>query len=279
LDPIFTTLIEADVLFRLSQTKSVKLVDCRFDLDHPGAGFESYKRGHISGSVYAHLENDLSDLDIKGAGRHPLPSPERLRKVFTQLGIGSADQVVAYDQNHGAFAARLWWLLRYMGHRKVAVLNGGMDEWCRHRFPTVSGVDSVRSDPFQGAPKFSAVVSREAVMEAPLIVDSRDPIRFRGEEELRDPRAGHIPGAINYYFFENLDENKRFLSKSELKERFQQVLGQSSPSSVVFYCGSGVTACHNLLAMVHAGLTCGKLFPGSWSEWSSQSELPVAIGA
>ncbi len=163
-----------------------------------------------------------------------------------------------------------------MGHRKVAVLNGGMDRWIHLRCPTASGVESHKSDPFQGAPKALSMIERDEVLKAPLIVDSREPDRYAGLFEKRDPKAGHIPGAKNRYFLENLDENMLFRERAELKEQFSALVGDVNPKEVVFYCGSGVMACHNILAMEHAGLGKARLYAGSWSDWSRQPDLPIA---
>lgn len=235
----------------------------------------AYQQAHIPGAVYADLEEDLSDMAILAAGRHPLPSPPKMVALFERLGISNHNQVLAYDDAGGAYAARLWWMLGYMGHQAVAVLDGGWSAWLAAGLPVISGVELNPAGQFNGTPQPGWIVTAEELTQAPLVVDSREESRYRGDIEPIDPVAGHIPGAINYCYRQNVDEIGRFRPESQIRQQLQAILGQTPSEQTVFYCGSGVTACHNLLAQVYAGLPQGRLYPGSWSEWSSKG-LPVA---
>jgi thiosulfate/3-mercaptopyruvate sulfurtransferase len=273
----FTTLISIDQL--AVDTKCV-IVDCRFDLGNPDWGREAYAAGHIPRAVYAHLDADLSGVKTGANGRHPLPSPEAVRATFSRLGIGSGVQVVAYDEGSGMYASRLWWLLRWMGHNAVAVLDGGFAKWTSENRPTTSGDEHNAPREFVGEPRNDMTVDAETVARLGAdprwtIVDARAPERYRGEVEPLDRVAGHIPSAVNHFFKKNLDERGEFRSPDELRRMFDEVTGAVPPDQVVCYCGSGVTACHNLLALEHAGLPGSKLYPGSWSEWSSDESRPV----
>jgi len=282
------------------------ILDCRFDLARPDWGAGAYAAGHVPNALYAHLDRDLSGPVTPKSGRHPLPSVERLAETFGRWGIDDTVQVVAYDQGNGAYAARLWWLLRWAGHRKVAVLNGGFAAWQQAGLPTdtAPGVRSPRV--FSPRLEANAVVSTAELERlladgafdsgAPtgtpagkstrqsLLVDARGADRFAGENETIDPVAGHIPGARNYPFLRNVDASGRFLAVAELQERWQATLREGASSGVpaeqmIAMCGSGVTACHNLLALEIAGLTGARLYAGSWSEWIRDATRPVARGA
>ena len=258
----------------------IRIVDCRFDLADPARGAAAYAVAHIPGAVYAHLDRDLSGPPLDDAGRHPLPRPAQLAEVFGRLGIASGQQVVCYDDMGGALAAaRLWWLLRYMGHTAVAVLDGGWQAWLAAGGPQEAGSPAAASTRFEGSARSA---QRVLLAEVPALrghlVDARDPARFRGEVEPIDPRAGHIPGAANHPFRRNLDAAGCFLSPAALREAFTQSLGTLPTASTVHYCGSGVSACHNVLAQVHAGLPEPRLYAGSWSEWCRDPARAAATG-
>jgi thiosulfate/3-mercaptopyruvate sulfurtransferase len=254
------------------------VVDCRFDLADPEAGGRAYRHRHIAGAAYAHLDRDLCGAPVITRGRHPLPTAEALQATLGRLGIDDSRQVVAYDDTGGAMAARLWWLLRYMGHGAVALLDGGWDAWEAAGLPTATGEERTAARVFLGAPRTEWLVRIDHVSDAPLLIDSRDPARYRGDVEPLDPVAGHIPGAVNYCWKENLDGQGRFLGPATLRARIDRLLAGTPSREAVFYCGSGVTACHNLVAVVHAGLPAARLYAGSWSEWCTDPGRPVARG-
>jgi thiosulfate/3-mercaptopyruvate sulfurtransferase len=214
-------------------------------------------------------------------GRHPLPDPERFARRVGELGIGNSSQVVAYDASGGYYAARMWWMLSWLGHESAAVLDGGWDAWLKAQHPITDRLPVIEAAQFTMRVRNEAVVDAGFVIASlgkpgPLLVDARSPDRFRGENETLDPVAGHIPGAANRFFKLNLETDGRFKPATTLKREFSALLGNNSPRDVAHYCGSGVTACHNLLAMEIAGLTGSRLYPGSWSEWCSDHSRPVA---
>ena len=280
----FSTLIDPATLAGLLHRPDIVIVDCRFDLLNPSWGESEYLASHVPGAVYANLNLDLSGPENGTNGRHPLPDAKTFAATAGRLGIGNGIQVVTYDQGAGSYAARLWWMLRWMGHREVAVLDGGYAAWLAEGRPTRSGVEAVTTRSFTGHPQSellvdAAVVGRVARgAEQGCLVDARAPERYRGEVETIDKAAGHIPGALNHYFMNNLAPSGRFLPPDALRENLHTAIGGASPSDVIAYCGSGVTACHNLLALEHAGLTGARLYPGSWSEWSSDPDRPIATG-
>jgi thiosulfate/3-mercaptopyruvate sulfurtransferase len=274
--PMHQTLIDRDVLKQRIGDPGWVIVDCRFDLADPNRGEREYLEGHIPGAVYAHLDRDLSGPPVICGGRHPLPAPDALNQLFSRLGIDGGKQVVAYDNAGGSLAAaRLWWLLRYMGHEAVVVLDGGWGAW---REGVKSGEETNSPAAFRGQPNDSWIVKADAVSKVQLLIDSRDPARYRGEVEPIDPKAGHIPCAVNHFWKLNLGADGRFLSPAQLRENFRGVFRNMKPDDAVFYCGSGVTACHNLLAVAHAGFSMPRLYAGSWSEWCSDPSRPVATG-
>jgi thiosulfate/3-mercaptopyruvate sulfurtransferase len=275
---MYKTLIDAQTVAKHVDDPSWVMVDCRFDLDDTEAGWEAYEAGHIPGAVYAHLDEDLSGPPLTDQGRHPLPSPAALTQLFGRLGIDETKQVVVYDNANGVFASRLWWMLRYMGHEAVAVLDGGWAAWQAAALPTTAGVQENTTTIFTGAPRREWLVTIDEVASLPLLVDARSPERYAGAEEPLDPRPGHIPGAVNFFFGDAWGENGRYLPASELKARLEAMLSDTPAPEVTFYCGSGVSACVNLLALAHAGLGNGRLYVGSWSEWSGDPERPAAIG-
>ncbi|MDX2303843.1 MAG: sulfurtransferase [Microscillaceae bacterium] len=282
---MFKSLISLEDLHELiSEDHALVLVDCRFSLLDTEAGRKAYHISHIPGAIYAHLDEDLSGEIIPGeTGRHPLPSVDKLKDVFSFWGIKPRTQVIAYDDRAGATASRLWFLLRYMGHEAVAVLDGGWAAWLAAGQPVSAEIAQPEKSDFQPKPRPELIVDAQFVENILqkgdyILLDAREGVRFRGEVEPIDPIAGHIAGACSLPFAENLDENGKFLNPDQLKARFEQLLKAQAAENSISYCGSGVTACHNLLAMYHAGLGEGKLYPGSWSEWITKKERPIALG-
>ena len=269
---------------QLGDSKLV-VVDCRFDLTRPAWGESAYVEAHIPAARYAHLDRDLAGPVGPTTGRHPLPAPEALAERASAWGIDGATRVVAYDQNNGAFAARLWWLLRWLGHAQVAVLDGGFAAWQSARLPVESGTPPTArraAGAFMPRADRALWLSVEEVVSArergdPL-VDARAADRFAGENESIDPVSGHVPGAHSHPFAHNLDASGRFLEPAALRARWMTTLAGRPPSSVIAMCGSGVTACHNLLALEHAGLAGARLYAGSWSEWIRDPQRPIARG-
>src|SRR5882724_4279853 len=247
-------LIETDELAARLGDESLVLIDCRFDLARPAWGEAAYREGHIAGALYANLDRDLSSPITPLTGRHPLPDPAILAQTFSRWGIDSSVDVVAYDQNTGAFAARAWWLLRWLGHSRVGVLNGGMAAWQAAGLPVRTGVESrapgiFKAHPALEAPLETMEVSQRLDAAAILLVDARAPERFLGQSEPIDSVAGHIPGAQNHPLTDNLEASGKFLPPEELRQRWLRTLNGHDPALLVSMCGSGVTACHNLLAL------------------------------
>jgi thiosulfate/3-mercaptopyruvate sulfurtransferase len=259
------------------------IVDCRYDLQNESLGREHYRAAHIPGAVYASLGEDLAGPRTGTNGRHPLPSIEALAATFGRLGISRDVQVVVYDQDTGMYASRLWWLLRYLGHDAVALLDGGWAKWTREGRPTKSGEEHPTSTAFTADPHREMQLSVEQVSArlgdpSMLLVDARAPERFEGRTEPIDRLPGHIPGAVSHFFKINLAEDGTMLPPDRLRRAFDDVLRGHEPSKAVMYCGSGVTACQNLLAMEHAGLPGARLYVGSWSEWSADPSRPIEKG-
>lgn len=278
----FTTLLAPADLRPFLDDPDWAVIDCRFALDDPARGRLAYLDAHLPGALYAHLDDDLSGTVVPGrTGRHPLPAIEAFTATLTAWGIDDRVQVVAYDDAGGAFAARLWWMLRWLGHDAVAVLDGGWPRWVRAGYPTESGHAVRAPRPFAPRPRASMTVDADAVRRlhhepSARLLDARAAARYRGEVEPIDPVAGHIPGALSAPYAENLDAEGCFLPPPVLRRRFDALLGDAAPEDVVSYCGSGVTAAHNLLALAHAGLDGARLYPGSWSEWITDPKRPVA---
>lgn len=268
----FTTLISAAELRTLADPL---ILDCSFDLADTSAGERAYAAGHIPGALYLHLDRDLcgpkTGADGVFRGRHPLPDREAFAALLRRLGLRAGRQVVAYDRQGGMYAARLWWMLRWMGHAEVAVLDGAWDGKLVADLPT-----AVPSAWQPGAPLVDQIDAPGLLKQLGRVrlIDARAPERFRGEVEPLDKAAGHIPGASNRFFKDNLAPDGRFKPAAQLRAEWQPLAG----GPVVHQCGSGVTACHNLLAMAHAGLEAGQLYVGSWSEWSSDPAHPIATG-
>lgn len=258
-----------------------RVFDCRHDLKNTEYGRQAYSRGHIPGAQFLHLDEDLSGTKTGRNGRHPLPEVAAFAARMSACGVDAGTQVVAYDNEGGIFASRLWWMLRWLGHDKVAVLDGGLAGWKRSKRALEEAVPVVAPRNFVAQPRELAVDTAEVVAglgsRSALILDARSPERFRGENETLDPVGGHIPGAVNRFYFENLDDaGCYFKPAAELRAEFAAVLDGKPASAVIQQCGSGVTACHNLLAMEVAGLSGSKLYPGSWSEWCADPARPVA---
>ncbi|MDX1413080.1 MAG: sulfurtransferase [Candidatus Promineifilaceae bacterium] len=274
----YSAVIDCKTLFNRMEQQNWVIVDCRYSLADTTYGFQSYQTAHIPGAVYAHLDQDLCGPPLTDHGRHPLPSTEAMSALFGRLGIGNEVQVVVYDDANGSFASRLWWMLRYMGHASVAVLDGGWQAWQRAGYPTRSGLEKNELVKFVGTSRREKLVLIDEIADLPMLIDSRAPERHRGEIEALDPQAGHIPGSANYFYQNNWDSNGLFLSPEVLKARFIRLFGSNDSEQVTFYCGSGVTACVNLVAVEHAGLGSANLYVGSWSEWCRDPERPIATG-
>jgi thiosulfate/3-mercaptopyruvate sulfurtransferase len=297
----FKTLIDAASLGTLLGAPrpafSLVVLDCRFDLAAPEAGGRAYLAGHIPSARYVDLNRDLSDPVSAGSGRHPLPAPPRLAARFRALGIREHSQVVVYDEANGSFAARAWWLLRWLGQFRAAVLDGGLQAWRAAGGSLESGGSLAGGSPAAGPPDASlsdppgpvprvdprAVVTSAELLDIleggrHLLVDARAAERFAGAVEPIDPVAGHVPGAVNQPFSANLAADGRFLPAPELERRWRERLNGVPPADTIAMCGSGVTACHNLLAMEIAGLRGARLYAGSWSEWIRDPRRPVARG-
>jgi thiosulfate/3-mercaptopyruvate sulfurtransferase len=278
----YTTLVSVQELAAHSRGAGWIVCDCRHDLTDYEAGRKAYAESHIPGARFLHLDEDLSGPKTGLNGRHPLPHPITLTLRLGALGIDNATQVVAYDASGGVYAARLWWMLRWVGHERVAVLDGGWRAWLDASHPVTADVPEPRPTTFNPNLKpdrGTDVRYLTAHLKELLVVDARSPDRFRGENETLDPVAGHIPGAVNRFYKLNLGGDGRFRDTAELKRDFAQLIGSRSPARVVHQCGSGVTACHNVLAMEVAGLSGSILYPGSWSEWCADPARPVATGA
>lgn len=276
----FSAVISSDELAALLFDPQLRVVDCRASLQNPAAGREAYAKAHVPGASFADLLDDLSGPIVAGqTGRHPLPSIESLVARLQSWGIGAQSQVVVYDDAGGAFAARLWWMLRWLGHDAVAVLDGGFPAWVAEGHPVIDTQAIVPRGDFVARPRDEwLVTARELATPQSTgqkLFDARAPERFRGDVEPIDPVAGHIPGAENLPFAENLRDG-RFRSPAELRARFARALGDTPPEQAVVYCGSGVTACHDVLAFAHAGLPLPRLYAGSWSEWITDPARPTA---
>lgn len=269
-------LITVESLDRIRSEDDTRVVDCRWYIDEPDLGFLEYERGHIPNAAYASLDADLSG--VGGPGRHPLPTPDNFEATLSVFGITSSTRVVAYDDGGGAIAARLWWMLTNQGHRKTSVLDGGIQAWIAAGHDLSTTQTSRPTGTFPCRP-WRGVVDRDIVInrhEDTLLIDARSLERYVGDEEPIDPKAGHIPGAISLPQAENLTEDLMFLPRDILRSRFS-VAGVTETEDVIVHCGSGVTACHNILAMDVAGFEQPLLYVGSWSDWSS-ADLPVTTG-
>lgn len=278
----WTTLVDAAELARVLEHRSLRIIDARFALQEPSAGHTGFLAGHLPGAVYADLDHDLSDLSKTGQGRHPLPDDAEFAAALGRWGVDAEMQVVVYDAGDGSMAAaRLWWLLKLCGHDRVAVLDGGLAAWRASGLPETTdvvvpapvGVDPITFD-------HSCIVGADEVharlgQSEGWLLDARAPERFHGEVEPIDARAGHVPGAINRPYLHNVRQG-RFKPAAELREELTRLLHGTSPRDAVLMCGSGVTACHLLLAFEHAGLTGARIYAGSWSGWIEDPSRPIA---
>lgn len=280
---MYSTLISPSQLAGLMAARNLAVFDCRHNLADPGEGRRLYAEAHLPNAHFLHMDEDLSSPCTGTNGRHPLPDPQRLAARLAACGVSSDSQIVVYDDGPGMMAARLWWLARWLGHDAVAVLDGGLAAWQRAGFPLERAVQTPPTGDFRARLRPEMVVDAEYVLRhlddpAVYILDARAADRFRGENETLDPVGGHIPGAHNRFFRLNLQEDNTFLPPDALRGQFAALLGDVPPEAVVHQCGSGVTACHNQLAMMHAGLPPGRLYAGSWSEWCADPARPVATG-
>lgn len=278
-------LISPQALEQRRSQPGLVILDCRFALEDPDYGQRSYAEGHIAGASFADLERDLSGAVTKGVtGRHPLPEPEALMERLKAWGLDNDSAVVLYDDGPGAYAARAWWLLAWLGKRDgVYILDGGLKAWHAAGLPLSLDPPQNSRGTFSGAPDASLLIDAQALQQrlgesAMTLLDARALPRFKGEVEPIDPVAGHIPGAQCAAFTDNLGADGRFLPADQLKQRFAGKLGERSPTELVAYCGSGVTACHNLFALCLAGYPLGRLYAGSWSEWINDPQRGVAKG-
>ncbi len=276
----YNTLISAASLNQHLNDSSWVIIDCRFSLSDSAAGAKAYRMGHIANAHYAHLDKNLSSSIKSYTGRHPLPDFRLLSKKLGHWGISNHSQVVIYDDASGAFAGRLWWLLRCLGHEKVAVLDGGLMHWHRLGMSLTTVLPRLKSKTFRPYLNTACFVNATEVANGLAtqrikLIDARAAERFQGIVEPIDPVAGHIPHAINRAFQLNLNDDGLFLSASQLRQQFNHLIGSTPAEQTVHMCGSGVTACHNLLAMEHAGLAGSKLYAGSWSEWITNSNRSV----
>lgn len=279
----YETVVQRDTVASRLDDPAWLLFDCRFELGDTEAGRRAFAKGHLPGAVYVHVDEDLAGPKGPGTGRHPLPDAGALADRLRQWGVTAGEQLVAYDGGSGAMAVRFWWLCRHLGLHAVALMSGGFEAWRREGRPLVTEVQrraaghvvpDVRPGDYLGADALQMALARGRC----LLLDARSPERFRGEHEPMDARAGHVPGAVNRPFADNLDQAGEFKTPDVLRREFERILGRRDPGEVVHMCGSGVTACHNLLAMEHAGLTGSRLYPGSWSEWITDPDRPVATG-
>ncbi len=260
------------------------VLDCRHSLQDTEEGRSAYLASHIPGAHFLHLDHDLSGPMTGQNGRHPLPAPAAFAATLERIGVDHSRRVVAYDDTGGIFAARLWWMMRWLGQDRVSVLDGGWQRWVAEDRPVNAQIPQPRRAQFHPVEGVETTVDTDFVLRhlhdpAICLIDARSADRFRGENETLDPVAGHIPGARNRFFRDNLDSQGRFKPPTVLKAEFEALLDGKNPAGVIHQCGSGVTACHNLLAMDYAGIGPGRLYPGSWSAWCADPSRPVAVGS
>jgi len=270
------TLVSTD---ELAAHPEWRVFDCRHDLANPALGEQQYAEGHVPGALFAHLDRDLSGPKTGKNGRHPLPEPKVFVAWLGKQGLQLADQVVCYDGGGGTMASRLWWMLRWVGHQSVAVLDGGFAKWQQEGRPVSAEIPERASASYPGRAQTSMVAYLSHVekkLKRAALLDARAPARYRGEQEPIDPVAGRIPGAKNRPNNDNLSAEGIFKKPEVLRTEFEAVLAGRNPGEVINYCGSGVSACHNALAMEIAGLTGSRVYPGSWSEWSADPTRPIS---
>ncbi len=278
------TLIQAEQLAGRLEERVMRVFDCRFDLARPEAGYEAYVAGHIPGAAYADLNRDLSAPQTPDSGRHPLPTPATFAERLRAFGVSRDSVVVAYDAGNGMYASRLWWMLRWLGHDAVFVLDGGLRRWVALDLPVDELVPKRSPGNFSASPRPDMQVDAAGVLArlagpSSRLLDARAPERYRGEVEPIDAVAGHVPGAVNHPFTTSVDVDDRLLPTDRLRAAFASRLDGVPADRAIAMCGSGVTACHLLLAMEHAGFPGAQLYAGSWSEWSRDPSRPVARGA
>ena len=281
--PVFSTLIETAELAEHLNDPALVIVDVRHDLGKPERfGEDAYAKAHVPGAVFAHVDRDLSAPPTGSNGRHPLPTPEAAAAVFGRLGIDETRQVVAYDQDNGMCAARLWWMLHWLGHDRVAVLDGGFAKWLREGRPVSAERHAAEPRKFVPGRVRATVNATGIAASLPrhdlLLLDARAAERYRGDVEPYDRVAGHIPGALNRPYTRNVAADGTLRPARELRSEFDAMLHGRSADDLVHYCGSGISACHNVLAMAVAGYPLTRIYPGSWSEWSADPRRPVAKG-
>lgn len=275
-----TTLISVADLAQHFNDPAFVILDCRHELTNPEFGSKAYAESHIRNARFAHLDRDLAAPLTGRNGRHPLPDPKLFADWLGRMGVSNDKQVIGYDNAGGVYASRLWWMLRWMGHRSVAVLDGGWQAWLAAGLPVTAELPVPKSARFTGSPQMSPVDANYVLkhLQSPdmVLIDARANDRYHGQNETIDPVGGHIPGARNRFFKDNLTPQGFFKSPEQLREDFKPFVGNDSPEKIVSQCGSGVTACHNLLAMEIAGLKGGRLYAGSWSEWIADPSRPRA---
>ncbi len=276
----YTTLISVADLARHLNDPGFVIFDCRHELTNPDFGTKAYVESHLPGARFAHVDRDLSAALTGRNGRHPLPDPGTFAAWLSRAGVSNDTQVIGYDNAGGVYGSRLWWMLRWMGHQGVAVLDGGWPAWLAAGQPVTAEVPVPKPGRFTGRPQKPPVDTNYVLehLNSPgmVLIDARANDRFHGQNETIDPIGGHIPGARNRFFKDNLTPQGLFKSPEQLREEFEPFVGNGSPEKIVSQCGSGVTACHNLLAMEIAGLKGGRLYPGSWSEWIADPSRPRA---
>lgn len=280
----YTTLISIDEASKHLHHRQWQFVDCRYYLENIGLGRQEYDKAHIPGALYGDLGADLSSPVVPGVtSRHPLPDAKTLSQTFSNWGIAPKTQVVVYDQGPGMIAARLWWMLRWLGHDTVAVMEGGWKKWLDESRPVSGESPVITPQSFKAKIRPALIADADEVLASVnnatvKILDARAADRYRGENETLDPIAGHIPGALSAPFANNVGDDGNFRPVGELKTMYEKLLGGLSVSKAIVYCGSGVTAAHNILAMEHAGLGMARLYPGSWSHWITDKHRPIATG-
>lgn len=278
----YHTIIDTETVFEHLGNPDWRIIDCRFDLSETEAGREAYREAHLPGALYAHLDEDLSSKPGESSGRHPLPDRDQLSECFSRWGIDAQTQVVCYDQQDSALAARLWFLLRWLGHDRVAVMDGGINKWQNEKRLTSRETPPVERREFIAAPSLNGITETAELLEQLedklCLIDVRSEERFCGEHEPIDPVAGHIPGAVNLPYQKNLDASGCFMPPEALRVMYQRLITDNSVHDCVVMCGSGVTACHTLLALELAGYSGATLYAGSWSEWIRDGNRPVEIG-
>ena len=277
----YQTIVSVDELNKNLNNSDWLVFDCRFSLKDPVGGLNSYNQGHISGAQFADMDTGLSSTVTATSGRHPLPDPDVFIDQLQNWGVNNSSQVICYDDISGAYAARMWWLLKWLGHNDVAVLDGGINMWTETGLKLETKVQTKPKGSFSGQVNNNMWVDIDFVQQQLgqiNLLDARTRERFTAQDTKTDPIPGHVPGALSFPFAENLNKQGLFLSAEELQQRFENMFNSQENKEVVNMCGSGVTACHNLLAMSLAGLPMTRLYVGSWSEWIKEKTRPVAIG-